>query len=712
MDNKILNQSLNTVSNLINNNQILAAIEQLLGLLSIHQNLWELKEKIERHKTEYQYLRYYALEGAEDPSRNSRYELIKQSLLIITDELQRAILKKESSTLYYNTLRYEELYGGISCAAIIKEYNLLKQNLKDVNQGEYEKLLSKIFNCIWINFPMSSEDKDAIDELIYNSSTDKCLMHLVSYGSFLSLIQFYDITKIKLLATIYQSSPDREIRIISLICLLLICWVYKNRSDSQIDDLFSDLKLNHDFAGDVKSILYGLLKTGDTERITKKMNDDIIPALSKLKPDIEKRMRENNIEIDGDFSEFNPEWENIIEEAGIADKLRELTELQSQGNDLLMVTFSHLKSFPFFNEISNWFRPFTRTHSELKKGSTYEIISNILSDSNFFCESDKFSMILSFAGIPENQLKMITDQLKIQTKEMTEIMKSNLDSDKIERDLFVTKTLQNLYRFFKLFRRKNEFNDPFSSFIILSELDILSDIIGDEISKKNVANFFFQREYYAIAANLYESLIDEGVRENEMYQKAAYCYQKIGDIEKALKLYEVSDLINSDNLWNLRRLGFCAKTLGKTNEALNYYNRILAQVPDDISATLNCGYCLMELKKYDEAIKMFYKVDFLQNGSLKALRPLAWCFLVIGDYEKSKKIYAGIMEQNYNQDDLLNLGHLNMIGKDYKSAIKYYSEAFSNDKEKFMTEIGKDKEVLFKAGVEPLMLNIVIESVR
>ena len=59
-----------------------------------------------------------------------------------------------------------------------------------------------------------------------------------------------------------------------------------------------------------------------------------------------------------DWDEENPEWSEILEQSGIADKLQELTELQMEGADVYMSTFSMLKSFPFFNETAHWFLHF------------------------------------------------------------------------------------------------------------------------------------------------------------------------------------------------------------------------------------------------------------------------------------------------------------------------------------------------------------------
>ena len=61
-----------------------------------------------------------------------------------------------------------------------------------------------------------------------------------------------------------------------------------------------------------------------------------------------------------DSDDLNPEWENWIDKSGITDKLREMGELQMEGADVYMSTFSQLKQFPFFRQMSHWFYPFDR----------------------------------------------------------------------------------------------------------------------------------------------------------------------------------------------------------------------------------------------------------------------------------------------------------------------------------------------------------------
>ena len=69
---------------------------------------------------------------------------------------------------------------------------------------------------------------------------------------------------------------------------------------------------------------------------------------------------------DASDDDKNPEWEEIFKDSpGLMNKMEEFSGLQREGADVFMGSFSMLKLFPFFNEISNWFIPFFIENPEI-----------------------------------------------------------------------------------------------------------------------------------------------------------------------------------------------------------------------------------------------------------------------------------------------------------------------------------------------------------
>lgn len=86
----------------------------------------------------------------------------------------------------------------------------------------------------------------------------------------------------------------------------------------------------------------------------------------KLSPSLYNKINPTDIDPESGSPDPNPEWQELLEQSGIADKIKELNDLQMEGSDVFLSTFSGLKSFPFFQELGNWFRLFTSEHSAIQ----------------------------------------------------------------------------------------------------------------------------------------------------------------------------------------------------------------------------------------------------------------------------------------------------------------------------------------------------------
>ena len=463
-----------------------------------------------------------------------------------------------------------------------------------------------------------------------------------------------------------------------------------------------------------------LLKATDTERITGKMEREVIPGMMKIKPELDRKIRElrNLSDLEGAMEE-NPEWEEVFERSGLAEKLRELNELQSDGGDVMMVTFSRLKTFPFFNDIANWFLTFDKDHSSIGASDSPEAdaLKDIISEMPYLCDSDKYSMMLSMDNIPAPQREMMMQQLKAGNINFAEISASSLRPEADRAENAVNKYIQNLYRFFNLFRRKNEFYNPFSGFINLPELRELSEWLADPVFVRETAEFYFKRGYYAEALAMFEKLTgrqDTPSDQWQVYQKAGYCLQKLGRIHEAITMYGRSELTSPDNVWTLRRLAQCHRMLGENSKALEYYRRISSLQADDMLTALNIGMCLMQLRRFDEAMKEFFRVEYLDEDSDRARRPIAWCAFRMGDLPRARAYSDKILADNPKAEDYLNAGHIALACGDPRTAAEMYQKACGQsgyDTGWFLKAMNDDAEALRDAGVDEILKAIVIEEI-
>ena len=118
--NNILKQRNRIISN-IKQHRLRDAFKELKSL-SEGAMTWEIGDEIVRIEDAYKLMLQYATQGADDPARNSLYENIVTDLYTLIDRVVRQKLITEEPTLYYNTLRYEQLQQAESITNLPNNY--------------------------------------------------------------------------------------------------------------------------------------------------------------------------------------------------------------------------------------------------------------------------------------------------------------------------------------------------------------------------------------------------------------------------------------------------------------------------------------------------------------------------------------------------------------------------------------------------------------
>lgn len=691
---------------------------------------WEISDEISRLEDSYKLMLNYATQGVDDPSRSVLYNNIVNDVRLLLDRVARQRLAVEEPTLYFNTLRCVQLRQNESIASLLDEYYkisdkasiynmIVSDELNSQSQDSFEakeRLEQQIFNRIWVTFPFKNIDEETLISLFNSNNVSQHFQELIVSALLMGLIEYYDPRKLKILLVAYKSDYQ-EVSVKALVAILLTMYMYSNRiNDEKLLNHIATIKEDDKWNSDVKTAYIELVRTRDTERISKKMQDELIPEMLKLRPDIYKKINDSTAMIDMSSIEENPEWEEMLHKSGITDKIKELSQLQEEGSDVFMSTFSHLKSFPFFSEISNWFMPFYLDHSLVKRtlGSDVSVIGDIIENAPFLCNSDKYSFLLSLGSIPQHQRQLMLSQFEQQREAISGAGMSMMSlTQPGQRKNLINKYLQDLYRFFKLFRRKGEFFDLFAQQINLVNIPLLSDDLDDVDTLMLVAEFYFRRKYYSEALDVYKSISEKVPPSAQIFQKIGYCYHQLGNIKSALTYYEQAELLNAESLWTLRRIAACYRSLNNPKMALSYYERIAKEKSDDLNVAMNIGHCYLELGEYNEAIKNYYKVEFLDEKSTRAWRPLAWCLLLSSDYDQSRAYYDRILSDNPTMEDYLNMGHLALVKRDISLAIDYYKRSIDNDSSKIDTlinSLNKDESYLIKIGVDVSLIPFIIDA--
>lgn len=667
---------------------------ELSRTLSEGNMAWEISEALQETEQSYRRLLSYAVSGANDPGRDEMVAEIGERILTIVDRLDRLNTAREEPTLYYNTLRYRQTLPQETIASQLEAYrkacsevSLLDLVASGTHSARYstttterEQLERDIFNLIWTAFPLSRADSEAIGATLLSGVLPEYAVSLFTWAIVMGGLEFYDPSRLILLADIYTAATangTERVSAIALIGLLLVMHRWRNRRLSrQLTNRINALRELPSWKSDLRLAYMELVRTRDTDRISAKIRDEIVPEMMKLKPEFERKISNNLAMADPEEMEENPEWQEMLDKSGLADKLKEMSEIQEEGGDIMMGTFSHLKQFPFFSKLPNWFIPFHSERSEFADragDSGMHDVASLFEQISFLCDSDKYSLLMSLTIAPAAQRDVVMKQLRAQSDHLDEIRAARLDLPADTRRSVITREIQNLYRFFRLFRRKGEFANPFEQGVNLVEVTPLVEDVRDPELLTLIAEFYFSHHYWPEALGVFEIVDELDGPSAQVFQKIGHCQMKLGRTSEALGSFEKADMMDSRSPWVITRLARSHALLGHHRSALDACRRLEQLRPDRPATALAMGRAHLALEQYPEAVQAFFKAFYLDEKSPKALRPLAWSLLMDKQFDQARKYYRKILTDFILiPEDYLNMGHLSLATGNFPEAINFY----------------------------------------
>ncbi|MBQ5575643.1 MAG: tetratricopeptide repeat protein, partial [Bacteroidales bacterium] len=500
----------------------------------------------------------------------------------------------------------------------------------------------------------------------------------------LSCLIFFDIAKYRLLVNIYLQNRE-QIWQRALVGIVILSYNFNKRIRMfpEAKKILSMLVKSDKFQPRYEATVIQMIRAIGTDKIAKKLNDEIIPQVTKIAPGIKDRMK-----ADATVSEIlddkNPAWKDyILENKDLFDKMAEMTKLQLEGSDVFINSFAQLKHYAFFRNIENWFLPFRADHPAVKeiaesasgKDFDFSKFAGNIANTPYICNSDKYSFCLSIALMPEEQRKTLGKYVGMEFSEMNEISK---EEQLLHREEYSYKVLiqyiQDIYRFFKLNQLGKDFIDVFSKGFSPSGT-LLFDMAFEDVNKKrNVGEFFFSNEYYTQAYDIFKE-IALAAPNFEIYQKMGYAAQKNGDIQLALDNYLKAQIFEDKQLWNLKKIGWCYRKLSQPAKALEYYKLAETQDPDNLGIATSIGRCLLELENYADALKYYYKVEYLDTKNTKVLAPIAWCNYSTGKYDQSLKYCFKLIAVDPCPEIHVLAGHNCRKLGELKDAVEHYKKS-------------------------------------
>nr|MDA3853175.1 tetratricopeptide repeat protein [Bacteroidales bacterium] len=558
--------------------------------------------------------------------------------------------------------------------------------------------------------------------LVQTNTLQDYVLGLLTSAVTLSLWRNFDSRKFDVLFELTASSSDL-VRQRAYVGILIAIYVYSDRLSffSSILARFYILSDNKGFTKSLESIIMQFIRSKESEKIAKRFSEEIIPEMAKITPQMRDKLNMIHGENDpSEDEEKNPDWQELLDEVpGLTDKMKEISEMQMEGADVFLSTFSMLKDFPFFNTIHNWLVPFNVEYPEIAeetlKDENHTFVKAI-GKSHFLCNSDKYSFMFSMQQLPEAQKRQMASTMGAEFEGMKDIEKDATSLNNSRTSEFISNQyVQDLYRLFNIHPRKGDFDNIFRKRLDFHNKSSIAQLIEDPKVWHNVAEYYFAKNHFDEAAELYDSFLDTDSANTEVLQKRGYCAQKKGDYKTALKFYLKADLVESDNSWTIKKIAYCYRAFDDAENALKFYKQAIVLQPKNYALQLSLGHCYLSLKNYDDALNSYFKIELASSKPQRVWRPIAWSSFICNKLDQSKKYYKKILDHKPTAHDYINAGHTELASQNNQQALNYYKQAvqgLNDDLDKFLSIFEEDTSYILSYGVEESDLPILLDSLR
>lgn len=719
-------QGFDKLQKLINSSRFNESFLLLKNRMKNYPALKKDLEKLIKAENTYRYMLDYLAEGHKDPSKNDIIEQIRNSLHSANDILQREVMLTDSSDLYSSTRRLEQLRQ----TNILHYLDNLKKTLEeDSIASPNETLISpaqartldELFNYVWTMTGVDREEYEILSNALEDNSLPEYFKALMISALFLGNLSFFDPVSFEILLNQYETSESITVRARSIVGIILLSLLHSDRLSGNLN-LRSRILLSaedDDLKQIVNEVLLKIVRTYDTKRVDNKMRNEVIPGLMKLKPEILDKIRNMTSDSEDFLSNENPNWDELLENSSIGDKLQEINEMQMEGADVMVTAFSNLKSFPFFNQVSNWFLPFLPGHYEFSNLQFSRDEDTVDKFTSVMCDSDLNSFFLSMNSMPADHREKMIANLDLQMKQAREAMTNSIGETSKDRfSKKITHSLQDLYRFFNFFKKKNDFVNPFSNPFLADHIKPLIPLFGIEAQNINVVSeFYFKNQYYDEAAGMFELLDNLKPGNAQIWEKIGYSHDRMHRYEQAIEWYQKADIVNSENHWLDKQMAIALKNAGRGKEAVIYYDKALNNDPENYHLIMSAAQCMLDIGDYERSLKHFYHADYLKPDKMAPQRAIAWTELIAGNFDKAQERYAKLLENpKADKNDILNAAHTSLALANFKEAIALYKKFVDLSENKDITSLvislRDDAEALKKIGVKTSDLRLIVDKIR
>lgn len=683
--------------------------------------------ELEAVKNDYQLMVDYMERGFTDDKRASLYLSLLQRLYRVAADLEIS-WRCKNVIVYVDAFRIsdhlntshdfirsvlESFVSDVAMLSLLPEAERTEK-AKDL-YDRHQVFVNRLFNTLWTSCQWSDDDCAFYTGLMLSPMVDVVDQQLLVSAVTLGAMNQFDINKFKALTTVYQQSTDERVRQRALVGWVLSVFEGMDIFPEQ-DKIIRKLCENKDTIRELYALQIQFFYSQDTEKDNEKLQRDIMPYL----------VDGSNITIGrlGIVEKEEDSLENILNQDAedkrmeqMEEKVRKMMEMQKQGSDIYFGGFRQMKRFPFFNDLANWFTPFYIDHPALR--TTIErigqpnILQTITNQGNF-CESDKYSLAFAMESI----INQIPGNIKEMMGSEGAFAPMGTTLDKSNPTYICRAYIQDLYRFFRLYRSSNELINPFidnhkSSFVADTFFFVYKSFIGTGLDeyKMRLALYLYKHKNMDKLVELMSTFHVEDANYNILM---GYINLYFGKPDVAYQIFNMVLQEDTENQWALKGMARAAMDCEDYDTAEHTYSQLLRLEPDNINYAVKRCVTLLKTERYAEAREELFRLDYQYPDNMNVKRVFAWTMLLDKSLDKASQLYDLILSDAPMAEDYLNSGYCwwaqGNIGQ-AKNSFQAWITMTKGNKDRLLEEIRNDQKVLDLYGITEidclLMVNLI-----
>lgn len=683
--------------------------------------------ELEAVKNDYQLMVDYMERGFTDDKRASLYLSLLQRLYRVAADLEIS-WRCKNVIVYVDAFRIsdhlntshdfirsvlESFVSDVAMLSLLPEAERTEK-AKDL-YDRHQVFVNRLFNTLWTSCQWSDDDCAFYTGLMLSPMVDIVDQQLLVSAVTLGAMNQFDINKFKALTTVYQQSTDERVRQRALVGWVLSVFEGMDIFPEQ-DEIIRKLCENKDTIRELYTLQIQFFYSQDTEKDNEKLQRDIMPYL----------VEGSNITIGrlGIVEKEEDSLENILNQDAedkrmeqMEEKVRKMMEMQKQGSDIYFGGFRQMKRFPFFNDLANWFTPFYIDHPALR--TTIErigqpnILETITNQGNF-CESDKYSLAFAMESI----INQIPGNIKEMMGSEGAFAPMGTTLDKSNPTYICRAYIQDLYRFFRLYRSSNELINPFidnhkSSFVADTFFFVYKSFIGTGLDeyKMRLALYLYKHKNMDKLVELMSTFHVEDTNYNILM---GYINLYFGKPDVAYQIFNMVLQEDTENQWALKGMARAAMDCEDYDTAEHTYSQLLRLEPDNINYAVKRCVTLLKTERYAEAREELFRLDYQYPDNMNVKRVFAWTMLLDKSLDKASQLYDLILSDAPMAEDYLNSGYCwwakGNIGQ-AKNSFQAWITMTKGNKDRLLEEIRNDQKVLDLYGITEidclLMVNLI-----